>query len=133
MEGLAKIEQINLPGKYKVWCYQHMLYQWVMWPLKICEIPTSMFSRMDTLTNSYIQKWLGLSCCFSDAGLFGWNMLELPVKSISLGYKQDKARLVLELRESANQLVLSAKVPIRTGGKWKAKAEVDHAISSLQQ
>lgn len=104
-----------------------------MWPLKICEIPTSMFSRMDTLANSYIRKWLGLSRCFSDAGLFGWNMLELPVKSISLGYKQDKARLVLELRESADQLVRSAKVPIRTGHKWKAQAEVDHAISSLQQ
>ena len=131
-EGLAKIEQSHLPGKYKVWCYQHTLYHRVMWPLKICEIPSSEVSRMDSLANNYIRKWLGLPRCLSDAGLFGWNMLELPMKSISLGYKQEKACLVLELKDSADQLIKSAKVPIRTGCKWKAQAEVDHAISSLQ-
>lgn len=38
-EGLAKIDQSQLPGKHKVCCYQHTLHQQVMWPLKICEIP----------------------------------------------------------------------------------------------
>lgn len=87
---------------------------------------------MDNLANSYIRKWMGLPRCFTDAGLFGWNMLELPLKSISLGYKQEKARLVLEMKDSADHLIRSAKVPIRTGCKWKAPDEVENAISSLK-
>jgi hypothetical protein len=87
---------------------------------------------MDSLANNYIRKWLGLPRCFSDAGLFGQSMLELPIKSISLGYKQEKARLELELKNSADPLIRSANTPIRTGRKWKAQAEVDRAITSLQ-
>lgn len=30
VDGLRKINQSNLPRKFKVWCYQHTLYQWVM-------------------------------------------------------------------------------------------------------
>lgn len=52
---------------------------------------------MDSHANCYIRKLLGLPRCFSDVGLFGRNMLELPIKSISLGYKQEKACLELEL------------------------------------
>ena len=131
-DGLARINQSQLPGKYKVWCYQFILYQRVMWPLKMSEIPSSVVSKMDGLANSFIRKWLGLPRCLSDAGLFGRNMLQLPLRSISLGYKQEKARLVLELRESTDQLVRAADPQIRTGRKWKAQEEVDLAISQLK-
>lgn len=103
-----------------------------MWPLKIYAVTMSEVSRMDSLANRYIQKWMGLPRCLSDAGLFGWNMLELPLKSIMLGYKQEKARLVLEMKDSADHLIRSAKVPPRTGRKWRVPAEVGNAISSLQ-
>lgn len=59
-------------------------------------------------------------------------MLELPLKSISLGYKQEKARLVLELKDSSDHLIRSARNTIRTGRKWKVPAEVENAITSLQ-
>ncbi|KAJ8369483.1 hypothetical protein SKAU_G00095110 [Synaphobranchus kaupii] len=29
-DGLARIHRSQLPGKYKVWCYQHVLYHRVM-------------------------------------------------------------------------------------------------------
>ena len=131
-DGLAKINQSQLPGRYKVWCYQFILYQRVMWPLKMSEIPSSVVSKMDGLANSFIRKWLGLPRCLSDVGLFGRNSLQLPLRSISLGYKQEKARLVLELRESTDQLVRAAGTQIRTGRKWKAPEEVDMAISRLK-
>ncbi|KAK0146566.1 hypothetical protein N1851_014105 [Merluccius polli] len=57
---------------------------------------------MDGLANSSIRKWLGLPRCLSDVGLFGRNMLQLPLRSIGLGYKQERARMVLELRESTD-------------------------------
>ena len=34
--------------------------------------------------------------------------LQLPLDSISLGYKKEKARMVLELRESSDHLVRAA-------------------------
>ncbi|KAJ8404856.1 hypothetical protein AAFF_G00332430 [Aldrovandia affinis] len=65
-------------------------------------------------------------------GLFGRNILQLPLQPISLGYKQGKTRLVQELGESTDQLVRCADAQVRTGRKWKAQVEVDQAISRLQ-
>lgn len=39
--GLTRIDSSQFPGKYKAWCYQFTLYQCVMWPPKVCEIPSS--------------------------------------------------------------------------------------------
>lgn len=103
-----------------------------MWPLKISEIPSSAVSKMDAKANSFIRKWLGLPRCLSETGLFGKNILQLPLQSISLGYKQEKSRLVLELRESTDQSVRNANAMVSTGRKWNAQAEVDQAVSRLQ-
>ncbi|XP_016133791.1 nucleolar protein 10-like [Sinocyclocheilus grahami] len=118
-EGLEKIDSSQLPGKLKVWCYQFTLFQRVMWPLKVSEIPSSLVSRIDTISNTYIRKWLGLPRCFSDTGLFGKNALQLPLKSINLGYKQEKTRLVFELKESRDEAVKSAGVTVCTGPSRK--------------
>ena len=129
---MTRINQSQLPGKYKVWYYNLTLYVRVVWPLKICEIPSSAASRMDILANSYIQKWLGLPRYFSDTGLFRANSLQLPIQSVTPGCKQEKSRLVLELRESDDPLVRNADGPVLTGRMWQAHTEVNKAISRLQ-
>ncbi len=131
-EGLEKINSSQLPGKLKVWCYQFPLFQQVMWPLKVSEIPSSLVSRMDTVSNTYIRKWLGLLRCFSDTGLFSKNALQLPLKSINLGYKQEKNRLVFKLKESRDEAVKRAGVTIHTGHRWRAQQDVDQAVNRLQ-
>ncbi|KAJ8338476.1 hypothetical protein SKAU_G00374420 [Synaphobranchus kaupii] len=131
-DGLARIHRSQLPDKYKVWCYQHVLYHRVMWPLKMSQVPSSTASKLDGLANSFIRKWLGLPRCLSDVGLFGRNTIQLPLHSISLGYKQEKARMVLELRESSDHLVRAAGTQVRTGRRWKAEEEVDQAIARLK-
>ncbi|CAJ1057801.1 hypothetical protein F2P79_020824%2C partial [Xyrichtys novacula] len=103
-EGLARIDNSQLPGKLK----------------------------MDGIANSYIRKWLGLPRCFSNVGLFGKNMLQLPLKSINLGYRQKKTHLLLELGETRDEAVKGAAVMVRTGRKWRAQYEVDQAVSRLQ-
>ncbi len=103
-----------------------------MWPLKMGKVPSSVVDKLDGLANSFIRKWLGLPRCLSDVGLFGRNTLQLPLRSIGLGYKQEKARMVLELKESTDQLVRAAGPKIQTGRKWKAQEEVDMAISRLK-
>lgn len=56
-DGVAKTEQSQLSGKHKVRYYQHILYQRILWPVKVCEIASSEVSRMDSIANSYILKW----------------------------------------------------------------------------
>ncbi|RXN06597.1 hypothetical protein ROHU_032706 [Labeo rohita] len=131
-DGLARIDQSQLPGKFKVWCYQFTLYRRIMWPLKMSEIPSSTVSMMDGKANSFIRKWLGLPRCLSETGLFGRNMLQLPLQSIQLGYMQEKTRLVLELRESTDESVRNTNAKVPTGRKWNAQTEVVQAVSRLQ-
>lgn len=63
-EGLARIELSHLPGKLKVWCYQQTLFQRVLWPLKVCEIPITEVIRMDSHAKNNIRKWFSLPANF---------------------------------------------------------------------
>ncbi|KAL6461854.1 hypothetical protein MHYP_G00299990 [Metynnis hypsauchen] len=45
---------------------------------------------------------------------------------------QEKARLVLELRESTDRSVRNANIGVLTGRKWNAQTKLDQAISRLQ-
>lgn len=59
-DGLHKINQCFLPGKFKVWCYQFTLYQRLMWPLKLCDITLTSVLKLEAKANTYVRKWLGL-------------------------------------------------------------------------
>lgn len=48
-DGLTKIDNSLLLGKFKVWCYQFILYQHLM---------------LDSKANNFIRKWLGLPDVF---------------------------------------------------------------------
>ncbi len=87
---------------------------------------------MDTKSNNYIQKWLGLPWCLSISALFGKNTLRLPMKIIILGYKQENARQLLELKDSPDPVVQNANSQVRTGRKWDASQAVHQAITRLK-
>lgn len=57
---------------------------------------------------------MGLPRCFSDTDLFGRKSLQLLLKSISPGYRQEETRLVLELREFRYEAVKGAAVMVNT-------------------
>ncbi|KAK0136503.1 Bromodomain testis-specific protein [Merluccius polli] len=57
------------------------------------------------------------------------NTLKFPLKSISLGYKQEKVRLVFELRGSPELSVQNTKAKVRTGRKWNAMQTVNQATN----
>lgn len=63
---------------------------------------------------------------------FSKHALQLPLKNITLGYRLEKTRLVLELRQSSDQLVRNASTKTQTGRAWKAEDCVDSAISRLK-
>ncbi|KAL7388165.1 hypothetical protein ABVT39_008471 [Epinephelus coioides] len=131
-EGLAKTNSSLLPGKYKVLCFNFTLYPRVMSPLKLCEVTSSAVSRMEAKTNSFIRKWLGLPRCLSSVSLYGKNTLQLPLKSIITGFRQEKVRLVMELRDSTDEMVRDMNTRVVTGSKWRAEEEVKKVVGRLQ-
>lgn len=84
--------------------------------MKVCEIPLSAASKMDSIDNNYIKKFLGLPHCASNFGLFGKDMLQLRLKH----WTQGKAGLFVKLSESTNQFLKNAKVVVHTGHKWRS-------------
>ena len=55
-QGLRKMEKIMIPGRYKVWMFQHMLLPQIMWPLTIYNIPESKVEEMQTLITKYLKR-----------------------------------------------------------------------------
>lgn len=80
---------------------------------------------MDYKANIYIHKWLGLPQCLSNKALFGRNTLQLPLKFISLGNKQ-------ETHLTPTFKVQKFKVQVRSGQKWNIAKLVDQAINQLK-
>ncbi len=63
----------------------------------------------------------------------GWmELTPATLKSITLGYRQEKARLVMELRDSSDRAVADANSRVETGRKWRAKEEVQKVMGRLQ-
>lgn len=102
MDGVARINSSQPPGKLNVWCHQFTLFQRVMWPLKVSEVPSSVVSRIDSIAN---RKWLGLFRFFPDTGFSGKKALQLPLKSIKLRHKQEKVWLVCKLKNGRALIV----------------------------
>ncbi len=61
-----------------------------------------------------------------------WMELTEILKSITLGYRQEKARLVMELRDSSDRAVADVNARVETGRKWRAKEEVQKVMGRLQ-
>lgn len=64
--------------------------------------------------------------------LLGKNTFALPLKSINLGYKQAKVRLIFQLRDSLDPTIRNARAEVKTGWKWSAVQMLDRAISQLK-
>ena len=55
--------------------------------------PISKVEKLERLVSSFARKWLGLPKCFSNIGLYGRGILELPVSSLVEEFKCSKVRL----------------------------------------
>lgn len=91
-----------------------------------------MVLRMNAKANNFIRKWLGLPQCLPNTALFNRNLFTLPLKSTSLGFKQEKLRLVFQLKGSADPTVRNTRAQVQTGHKWDAGQAVEQVISRLR-
>lgn len=98
--GLERIDKSLLPGRLKLWCLQFSLLPRLTWPLTIYEV-----EKLERLISSFAKKWLGFPGCFSDIGLYGRGILELPLSSLTEEFKSFKVKLEMTLTESHDPCV----------------------------
>ncbi|XP_052223860.1 uncharacterized protein LOC127839510 [Dreissena polymorpha] len=132
-EGLKKIDRCGLSGKFKAWLYQHALLPRLIWPLMLYEVPSTTVEALERTTSRHLRKWLGVPPSFTSIGLYGKsNKLQLPLSSLVEEFKTAKARLVLTLRDSPDELIREAGIQTRTSRKWSATESVSQAENALK-
>ena len=57
-ESLKTIDKLDLPGKLKVWLYQHGLLPRLMWPLQVYEIALTRVETIQQHINKYVRRCL---------------------------------------------------------------------------
>ena len=133
LEGLKAIDNSELPGKLKAWCFQHGLLPRLLWPLQVYEISLSRVETIQQHINKHLRKWLGVPPCFSTVGLYtSTGMLQLPFSSLVEEFKAGKARLHMMLRDSPDEIIQQVNPEVRTGTKWSAADAVNEAEGSLK-
>ncbi|XP_053389443.1 uncharacterized protein LOC128552430 [Mercenaria mercenaria] len=132
-DGLQKISKTELPGKFKAWMFQHGLLPRLVWPLMVYEVPISLIETLEQTVSKYLKRWLGLPPSFTNIGLYGKSTkLQLPLTALTEEYKVTKARLLLTLRDSADEKISKAGIDVRTGRKWSVQQAVDQAEANLR-
>ena len=130
---LEVIDKSELPGKYKVWCYQHGILPRVLWPLMIYDCAIGTVEAMEKRISKKLRKWLGVPPSFTNIGLYGKDIkLQMPISSLTEEYKVGKVRASLTLTNSKDECVQKAGVVSKTGRKWKTDAAIDLATVRLR-
>ncbi|KAJ7991222.1 hypothetical protein DPEC_G00295080 [Dallia pectoralis] len=103
-----------------------------MWPLTIYEVPISKVEKLERVVSSFAKKWLGLHRCFTNIGLYGRGILEIPVSSLAEEFKCSKVKLEMTLTESRDPCVSGTASTLVTGRKWNPAAASHQAKTDLR-
>ena len=130
---LNDVDNSDLPGKYKAWCFQHGILPRVLWPLMIYDCPITSVEQMERRISSRLRKWLGVPPSFTNVGLYGNDVkLHLPISSLIEEFKIGKVRASLMIESSQDECVSRAGVSFPSGRKWEARSAIDLATSRLK-
>ena len=90
-----------------------------MWLLLKYEIATITVEAIERKVSGYLRRWLGVPPSFTSIGLYSNSIqLNLPISSVVEDLKVAKCRLVMTLRDSADNKIAGAGIQTRTGRKW---------------
>jgi hypothetical protein len=99
----------------------------------VYEVPIGCVEKLERAISKHIRRWLGLPPSFTGVGLYSKSTkLQIPISSVVEEFKVGKARLLLTLRDSADEKISGAGIEVRTGRKWSVTRAVDQAESSLR-
>ena len=130
---LEVVDKSDLPGKYKVWVYQHGILPRVLWPLMIYDCAFGTVEGMEKRISKKLRKWLGVPPSFTNIGLYSKiAKLQMPISSLTEEYKVGKVRASLTFLNSKDECVEKAGIVSATGRKWQTDAAMDLATLRLR-
>ena len=130
---LKAIDNSDLQGKFKAWCFQFGIIPRLQWPFLLYDLAMTRVIRMERQVNRHLRKWFGLPPSTSSANLYSKkSVLPKPLSSTVEEYKVAKARAVTSLQFSNDAKVASASQSIGRGQKWKPQKAVIEATSILK-
>ncbi|XP_038549725.1 uncharacterized protein LOC119883236 [Micropterus salmoides] len=131
-DWLRRIEKSGLPGKFKAWLYQHGLLPRLIWLVTVYEAPLTSVEGVERKINKHLRRWLGVPPSFTSIGLYIRDgQLQLPLSSIVEEFKVAKCSLVMNYRDSQDQ-VRDAGVITRSGRTWAASESVAMVEGALR-
>lgn len=129
---LRALDRSGLPGRFKLWGYQHGVLPRLLWLLLMYEVPLTTVEALERRISTFLRRWLSVPKCFSSVSIYSsGSKLQLPLTSVVEEFKVAKARQVIMLRDSSDQLVRQADITIRSGRKWSANRAVADAEARL--
>lgn len=129
---MRAVDRSGLPGRFKLWGYQHGVLPRLLWPLLMYEVPLTTVEALERRINTFLRRWLSVPKSLSSIGLYSSrSKLQLPLTSVVEEFKVAKARQVIILCDSRDQLVRQADTIIHTGQKWSASRAVADAEARL--
>ena len=132
-QWLKSIDESNLQGKHKAWCFQFGIIPRLQWPFLLYDVAMTRVEKMERLVSKYIRKWFGLPPSASSANLYSRrSVLPNPLSSTVEEYKAAKTRAISTLTFSKDNTANSASTSIGCGRKWNAQEAVSEATSTLK-
>ena len=129
---LQKIDKTSLPGKLKIWCFQHGIIPRLSWPFALYEFPMTTVERMERLVNRYLRKWLGVPPSFSRVNLYSKSFPATPpISSVVEEFKVTGVRTTLLLKHSKDHIMQGVERRSR-GTKWSPVKAIEDAESRLR-
>ena len=129
---LKKIDNTSLPGKLKLWCFQHGIVPRLNWPFAMYDFTISTVEGMERHVSSFIRKWLGVPRSFSRTNLYSKSFPAAPpLSSVVEEYKVAGVRTTLLLRYSQDQVIQNVH-KTTSGRKWSPQKAIEEAESRVR-
>lgn len=129
---LEAISKTTLPGKLKIWCFQHGVIPRLNWPFTMYNFAVSTVESMERLVSRYLRKWLGVPRSFSTINLYSKSSpASIPISSVVEEYKVTGVRAELLLRYSQDHVIQGVKKKT-TSKKWTPQRAIEDAESRLK-
>lgn len=114
--GLIQPSEVNCPASTTAGVCSLGLLPWVLWPLRVYNIPLTPVERMEQKINVKLGHWLGVPCSFNKNALYAASFkLSLPSTSLVGEFKVGKGRLLMMLKESPDTVISDHAPELNTG------------------
>ena len=130
---LLSVDESELPGKFKVWIFQHGILPRILWLLMLYDFPLSTVEKMESKISNRLRQWLGVPPSFSNAAIYRKDIkLVQSMSSLVEEDKVTKATAETTLKESKDNMVSQVGITMNTGRKWDVSEAGSQAKSRLE-